>query len=94
MILLCPCVCVYVMIDKDSHLCLQGVFWSAPCVCSGCSLMLLCAHRSLSIMEYGSTPYVGMAREKNGGPIYRIQNHTLRTRLFRKRTGYSKASLV
>ena len=22
-----------------------------------------------SIMEYGSTPYVGMAREKNGGPI-------------------------
>ena len=21
------------------------------------------------IMEYGSTPYVGMAREKNGGPI-------------------------
>jgi hypothetical protein len=20
-------------------------------------------------MEYGSTPYVGMAREKNGGPI-------------------------
>ena len=24
---------------------------------------------SLSIMEYGSTPYVGMAREKNGSPI-------------------------
>ena len=21
------------------------------------------------IMEYGSTPYVGMARKKNGGPI-------------------------
>ncbi len=49
MILLCPRVCVYVMIDKDSHMCLQGVFWSAPCVCSGCSLMLLCAHRSLFI---------------------------------------------
>ena len=32
MILLCPRVCVYVMIDKDSHMCLQGVFWSAPCV--------------------------------------------------------------
>ena len=34
-----------------------------------------------TLMEYGSTPYVGMAREKNGGPIQRIQNYTFRTRL-------------
>ena len=26
------------------------------------------------IMEYGSTPYVGMAQEKNGCPIKRVQN--------------------
>ena len=29
------------------------------------------------IMEYGSTPYIGMAREKNGRPISCVQNHVL-----------------
>ena len=28
-----------------------------------------CFFCNIYIMEYGSTPYVGMAREKNGGPI-------------------------
>ena len=26
------------------------------------------------IIEYGSTPYVGMTQKKNGGPIKRVQN--------------------
>ena len=29
------------------------------------------------IMEYGSTPYIGMARKKNGRPISCVQNHVL-----------------
>ena len=34
------------------------------------------------IMEYGSTPYVGMALEKNGLPIQCVQNDMLRTLLY------------
>ena len=34
-----------------------------------------------TIMEYGSTPYVGMALEKNGLPIQCVQNDMLRTLL-------------
>ena len=34
-----------------------------------------------TIMEYGSTPYVGMALEKNGFPIQCVQNDMLRTLL-------------
>ena len=26
-------------------------------------------------MEYGNTPYVGMALDKNGGPVKCVQNH-------------------
>ena len=33
------------------------------------------------IMEYGSTPYVGMAREKNGCRICSVQTPTFRTLL-------------
>ena len=29
------------------------------------------------IMEYGSTPYIGMAWEKNGHPISCVQNHVV-----------------
>ena len=31
-------------------------------------------YRCLSIIEYGSTLYVGMTQEKNGGPIKCVQN--------------------
>ena len=34
-----------------------------------------------TIMEYGSTPYVGMALEKNGFSIKFVQNDMLRTLL-------------
>ena len=33
------------------------------------------------IMEYGSTPYVGMAREKNGCRICPVQKYMVRTLL-------------
>ena len=33
------------------------------------------------IMEYGSTPYVGMAQEKNGIPIKPVQNDIFTTLL-------------
>ena len=33
------------------------------------------------IMEYGSTPYVGMGTEKNGFPIKCVQNNMFRTQL-------------
>ena len=34
------------------------------------------------IIEYGSTLYVGMTQEKNGGPIKRVQNLMFRTLLW------------
>ena len=37
---------------------------------------------SCSIMEYSSTPYVGMARGKNGRRINRVQNDTFKCLLF------------
>ena len=40
--------------------------------CNGCASC---------IMEYGSTPYVGMGLQKNGFPIKCVQNNMLRTLL-------------
>ena len=34
---------------------------------------------NITIIEYGSTLYVGMTRKKNGGPIKRVQNRMFRT---------------
>ena len=47
-------------------------------VCHMTMSNLLC---NCNIMEYGSTPYVGMALEKNGLPIQCVQNDMLRTLL-------------
>ena len=45
-------------------------------------LYVLCYCMFVLIMEYGSTPYVGMARGKNGRRIKYVQNHILKSLLF------------
>ena len=45
-----------------------------------CALVISLAHLD-GIMEYGSTPYVGMGIEKNGFPIKCVQNDMFRTQL-------------
>ena len=43
--------------------------------------ILVCLILSIYIMEYGSIPYVGMARGKNGCRICPVQNHIFKTLL-------------
>ena len=54
-----------------SELYIHVGLWSQP--------LMYCNH---CIMEYGSTPYVGMAREKNGCHIKPVQNPVLKCLLY------------
>ena len=73
------------MYDLPNQLCIQCMTYQTGCMHDTMydlpKLLCLLCQTCCIIMEYGSTPYIGMAPKKNGCPIVCVQSDMFQTAL-------------